>query len=116
MRLCGSERIAKLMDRMELEAGEVMQHSMITKSIQRYRRKAEEDNFGVRKWLLEYDDVITAQGEVVYRSRRNALMEECWELHNLNIIYDLAADLIEMAQSTEDLENSRMNIYSSLGI
>jgi len=116
MRLFGSERIAKLMDRMGLEEGEVIQHSMITKSIERAQRKVEENNFGVRKRLLEYDDVMNSQREVVYRRRRNALMGERLELDILNIMYDVAADLIEMAKSTEDLENSRMNIYSSLGI
>lgn len=116
MRLFGSERIAKLMDRMGLEEGEVIQHSMITKSIERAQRKVEENNFGVRKRLLEYDDVMNSQREVVYKRRRNALMGERLELDILNIMYDVAADLIEMAKSTEDLENTRMNIYSSLGI
>src|SRR5690606_20765651 len=67
MRLFGSERIAKLMDRMGLEEGEVIQHSMITKSIERAQRKVEENNFGVRKRLLEYDDVMNSQREVVYK-------------------------------------------------
>lgn len=116
MRLFGSERIAKLMDRMGLEEGEVIQHSMITKSIERAQRKVEENNFGVRKRLLEYDDVMNSQREVVYKRRRNALMGERLELDILNIMYDVASDLVEMAKSTEDLENSRMNIYSSLGI
>lgn len=116
MRLFGSERIAKLMDRMGLEEGEVIQHSMITKSIERAQRKVEENNFGVRKRLLEYDDVMNSQREVVYKRRRNALMGERLELDILNIMYDVASDLIDMAKSTEDLENTRMNIYSSLGI
>ena len=116
MRLFGSERIAKLMDRMGLEEGEVIQHSMITKSIERAQRKVEENNFGVRKRLLEYDDVMNSQREVVYKRRRNALMGERLELDILNIMYDVSADLVEMAKSTEDVENARMNIYSSLGI
>src|SRR5690606_17608274 len=116
MRLFGSERIAKLMDRMGLEEGEVIQHSMITKSIERAQRKVEENNFGVRKRLLEYDDVMNSQREVVYKRRRNALMGERLEIDILNIMYDVAADLIEMAKSTEELENTRMNIYSSLDI
>jgi preprotein translocase subunit SecA len=116
MRLFGSERIAKLMDRMGLEEGEVIQHSMITKSIERAQRKVEENNFGVRKRLLEYDDVMNSQREVVYKRRKNALMGERLELDILNIMYDVAAGLVEMAKSTEDLENTRMNIYSSLGI
>src|SRR5690554_4792093 len=116
MRLFGSERIAKLMDRMGLEEGEVIQHSMITKSIERAQRKVEENNFGIRKRLLEYDDVMNSQRELIYKRRKNALMGERLELDILNIMYDVAAGLVEMAQSTEDLENSRMNIYSSLGI
>ncbi|WP_194775076.1 preprotein translocase subunit SecA [Pararhodonellum marinum] len=116
MRLFGSERIAKLMDRMGLEEGEVIQHSMITKSIERAQRKVEENNFGIRKRLLEYDDVMNSQREVVYKRRKNALMGERLELDILNIMYDVAADIIEMAKTTEDVENLRMNIYSSLGV
>src|SRR5690554_375093 len=116
MRLFGSERIVKLMDRMGLEEGEVIQHSMITKSIERAQRKVEENNFGIRKRLLEYDDVMNSQRELIYKRRKNALMGERLELDILNIMYDVAAGLVEMSQATEDLENSRMNIYSSLGI
>ena len=116
MRLFGSERIAKLMDRMGLEEGEVIQHSMITKSIERAQRKVEENNFGIRKRLLEYDDVMNSQRELIYKRRKNALMGERLELDILNIMYDVAAGLVEMSKATEDLENSRMNIYSSLGI
>ena len=76
MRLFGSERVAKVMDRMGLEEGEVIQHSMMTKSIERAQKKVEENNFGVRKRLLEYDDVMNAQREVVYKRRRHALFEE----------------------------------------
>lgn len=116
MRLFGSERIAKLMDRMGLEEGEVIQHSMISKSIERAQRKVEENNFGTRKRLLEYDDVMNSQREVVYKRRRNALMGERLELDILNIMYDVCFDIVQMAKSTEDVENMRMNIYSSLGV
>ncbi|NVJ86408.1 MAG: preprotein translocase subunit SecA [Algoriphagus sp.] len=116
MRLFGSDRIAKLMDRMGLEEGEVIQHSMITKSIERAQRKVEENNFGTRKRLLEYDDVMNSQREVVYRRRRNALKGERLELDILNIMYDVAESIIEMAKSTEDAENLRMNIFTSLGL
>lgn len=116
MRMFGSDRIAKLMDRMGLEEGEVIQHSMITKSIERAQRKVEENNFGVRKRLLEYDDVMNSQREVVYKRRRNALMGERLELDILNVMYDVAEDIIQMGKSTEDVENLRMNIFSSLGI
>jgi preprotein translocase subunit SecA len=116
MRLFGSDRIAKLMDRMGLQEGEVIQHSMITKSIERAQRKVEENNFGVRKRLLEYDDVMNSQREVVYKRRKNALLGERLELDILNIMYDVCFDLVQMAKSTEDLENLRMNIFASLGV
>lgn len=116
MRLFGSERIAKLMDRMGLEEGEVIQHSMITKSIERAQRKVEENNFGVRKRLLEYDDVMNSQREVVYRRRKNALMGERLELDILNIMYNVCSDIVDMAKSTSDMDNLRMNIFTSLGI
>ena len=76
MRLFGSERIAKMMDRMGLKEGEVIQHSMISKSIERAQKKVEENNFGIRKRLLEYDDVMNAQREVVYKRRYHALFGE----------------------------------------
>ncbi|MDO8966539.1 MAG: preprotein translocase subunit SecA [Algoriphagus sp.] len=116
MRLFGSERIAKLMDRMGLEEGEVIQHSMITKSIERAQRKVEENNFGTRKRLLEYDDVMNSQREVVYKRRRNALKGDRLELDILNILFDVCESLIEMGKSTEDPENLRMNIFTTLGV
>jgi preprotein translocase subunit SecA len=116
MRLFGSERIAKLMDRMGLEEGEVIQHSMITKSIERAQKKVEENNFGTRKRLLEYDDVMNSQREVVYKRRRNALKGERLELDILNILFDVCESTIEMGKSTGDAETLRMNIFTSLGI
>ena len=73
MRLFGSDRVAKMMDRMGHKDGEVIQHKMISKSIERAQTKVEENNFGIRKRLLEYDDVMNAQREVIYKLRRNAL-------------------------------------------
>lgn len=116
MRLFGSDRIAKLMDRMGLEEGEVIQHSMITKSIERAQRKVEENNFGTRKRLLEYDDVMNSQREVVYKRRRNALKGERLELDILNILYDVCESLIDIAKSSDDAENLRMNIFTTLGV
>ena len=89
MRLFGSERIAKMMDRMGLEEGEVIQHSMISKSIERAQKKVEENQFGVRKRLLEYDDVMNAQREVVYKRRFNALNGERLrvDLANICLLY-----------------------------
>jgi preprotein translocase subunit SecA len=74
MRLFGSERIASLMDKMGHKDGEVLQHSMITKSIERAQKKVEENNFGIRKRLLEYDDVMNAQRDVIYKRRRHACL------------------------------------------
>ena len=116
MRLFGSDRIAKLMDRMGLEEGEVIQHSMITKSIERAQKKVEENNFGTRKRLLEYDNVMNSQREVVYKRRRNALKGDRLELDILNLLYDVSENLIDMGKSTEDVENLRMNTFTSLGI
>jgi preprotein translocase subunit SecA len=116
MRLFGSERIAKLMDRMGLEEGEVIQHSMITKSIERAQTKVEENNFGTRKRLLEYDDVMNSQREVVYKRRRNALKGDRLELDILNIMYDVCESNIEMGKSNGDPEDLRMNVFTSLGI
>jgi len=116
MRLFGSERIAKLMDRMGLEEGEVIQHSMITKSIERAQRKVEENNFGTRKRLLEYDDVMNSQREVVYKRRRNALKGDRLELDILNILFDVCESLIDMGKTTDDAENLRMNIFTTLGM
>jgi preprotein translocase subunit SecA len=116
MRLFGSDRIAKLMDRMGLEEGEVIQHSMITKSIERAQRKVEENNFGTRKRLLEYDDVMNSQREVVYKRRKNALKGDRLELDILNILYDVCESLIDIGKSTESSEDLRMNIFTSLGL
>lgn len=116
MRLFGSDRIAKLMDRMGLEEGEVIQHSMITKSIERAQRKVEENNFGTRKRLLEYDDVMNSQREVVYKRRRNALKGERLELDILNILFDVCESLIDHSKASGDAESLRLNIFTTLGI
>jgi preprotein translocase subunit SecA len=95
MRLFGSERISKLMDRMGFQEGEVIQHSMITSSIERAQKKVEENNFGTRKRLLEYDDVMNSQREVVYRRRRNALFGDRLDLDIQNLIWDTCSNLVE---------------------
>jgi len=94
MRLFGSERIASLMDRLGLKEGEVIQHSMITKSIERAQRKVEENNFGIRKRLLEYDDVMNAQREVIYKKRRHALYGERLALDLQNMLFDLSDSIL----------------------
>ena len=105
MRLFGSERIAKMMDRMGLQEGEVIQHSMISKSIERAQKKVEENNFGVRKRLLEYDDVMNAQREVVYKRRRHALQGERLRVDLANMIYDTSEGITETNKEANDFKN-----------
>ncbi|WP_299213923.1 preprotein translocase subunit SecA [uncultured Aquimarina sp.] len=105
MRLFGSERIAKMMDRMGLKEGEVIQHSMISKSIERAQKKVEENNFGVRKRLLEYDDVMNAQREVVYKRRYHALYGERLRVDLANMIYDTAEVITEGNKNAQDFKN-----------
>lgn len=105
MRLFGSERIAKMMDRMGLKEGEVIQHSMISKSIERAQKKVEENNFGIRKRLLEYDDVMNAQREVVYKRRYHALFGERLRVDIANMIYDTAEVIAESNKLADDFKN-----------
>ena len=104
MRLFGSDRIASLMDRMGLEEGEVIQHSMVTKSIERAQRKVEENNFGIRKRLLEYDDVISSQREVIYKRRYNALVGERLSIDISNMIYDTIELIAQNYYELKDFE------------
>ncbi|TQD33788.1 preprotein translocase subunit SecA [Haloflavibacter putidus] len=105
MRLFGSERIAKLMDKMGLEEGEVIQHGMISKSIERAQKKVEENNFGVRKRLLEYDDVMNAQREVIYKRRYHALFGERLRVDIANMLFDIAASITENNKAAADFKN-----------
>ena len=95
MRLFGSERVASLMDRMGIQEGEVIQAPMMTKAIERAQKKVEENNFGIRKRLLEYDDVMNSQREVIYTRRRHALYGEQIEIDLNNIMYDFAENFME---------------------
>ena len=105
MRLFGSERVAKMMDRMGLKEGEMIQHSMISKSIERAQKKVEENNFGIRKRLLEYDDIMNAQREVVYKRRRHALYGERLQVDIVNMVYETCESIV--------LENKAANDYSN---
>ncbi|MBR9915840.1 MAG: preprotein translocase subunit SecA [Algicola sp.] len=105
MRLFGSERIAKMMDKMGLQEGEVIQHSMISKSIERAQKKVEENQFGVRKRLLEYDDVMNAQREVVYKRRRHALHGERLRVDLANMIYDTSEGIATTNKEASDYKN-----------
>ncbi len=116
MRLFGSERVAKMMDRMGLKEGEVIQHSMMTKSIERAQKKVEENNFGIRKRLLEYDDVMNAQREVVYKRRRHALQGDRLKVDIANMIYDtceVIADTNKMANDYKNFEFELIKFFST---
>ncbi len=115
MRLFGSDRVAKLMDRMGLKEGEVIQHSMITKSIERAQKKVEENNFSIRKRLLEYDDVMNSQREVIYKRRKNALFGERLQLDILNMMYDTAEDIANSSKDADDYDGLMLNAISILG-
>jgi preprotein translocase subunit SecA len=116
MRLFGSERIASLMDRMGLKEGEVIQHSMITKSIERAQKKVEENNFGIRKRLIEYDDVMNAQREVIYKRRKNALFGNKLSIDIANMIYEIATNVVEEYRDTKDYHGFNLECIKNFGI
>ncbi|MGB5822346.1 MAG: preprotein translocase subunit SecA [Saonia sp.] len=116
MRLFGSDRVAKMMDRMGLEEGEVIQHSMMTKSIERAQKKVEENNFGVRKRLLEYDDVMNAQREVVYKRRRHALQGERLKVDIANMIYDTCEVITDTNKAASDYKNFEFELIKYFAI
>ena len=116
MRLFMPERIARIMDKLGLKEGEVIQHSMVTNSIERAQKKVEENNFGIRKRLLEYDNVMNSQREVIYKRRRNALFGERLELDILTMLFDTCEDMVINAKNASDYESLRLNALSTLGL
>ena len=116
MRLFGSDRVAKMMDKMGLEEGEVIQHSMMTKSIERAQKKVEENNFGIRKRLLEYDDVMNAQREVVYKRRRHALQGERLKVDIANMIYDTCEVISETNKMADDFKNFEFELIKYFSV
>jgi len=116
MRLFGAEKIAKMMDRMGLKEGEVIQHSMITDSIERAQKKVEENNFGIRKRLLEYDDVMNAQREVIYRRRNNSLFGERLRIDISNMIYDTCESIVISNKSVNDYKNFEFELIRYFSI
>ncbi|HRF75948.1 MAG TPA: preprotein translocase subunit SecA [Chitinophagales bacterium] len=110
MRLFGSERIAKVMDTMGYKEGEVIQHRMITKSIERAQKKVEENNFGMRKRLLEYDDVMNNQRSLVYQKRNHALSGERLTIDLNNTIFDLCEELVNTHHAAKDYENFTLDV------
>ncbi|MEJ7611133.1 MAG: SEC-C metal-binding domain-containing protein, partial [Ferruginibacter sp.] len=116
MRMFGSERIAGLMDRMGYKEGEVIQHSMITKSIERAQKKVEENNFGTRKRLLEYDDVMNKQRNVVYGKRNHALHGERLALDLDNSFYSVAEGLIRSFKEANDIDGFKLGVIMHFGM
>ena len=116
MRLFGSERIAGLMVRMGIEDGEVIQHSMITNSIERAQKKVEENNFGVRKRLLEYDDVMNSQRSVIYSKRKNALFGDRLDVDIENMMFDVADDIALEFKESNNYEGFKLEMIRIFGV
>ena len=116
MRLFGSDRIAALMDRMGIEEGEVIQHSMVTKSIERAQRKVEENNFGIRKRLLEYDDVMNKQREAIYKLRRSALFGDGIDIEINNMLNDVCENIVAKFHNDGDYAAFSFELLKSLGM
>lgn len=116
MRKFGSDRIAKLMDRVGLKEGEVITHPMVSKSIERAQKKVEENNFGVRKRLLEYDDVMNAQRKAIYRKRKNALFGDRLDLDTDNMFYDVSYNITRSFGGPDSFEDFEMELLRVLGI
>lgn len=115
MRLFGSERIAKVMDRLGFQEGEVIQHSMISKSIERAQKKVEENNFGIRKRLLEYDDVMSKQRESIYKKRRNALYGDKLVVDIAEMFRSMSEYITNSYQDIKDYENFERACVSIMG-
>jgi preprotein translocase subunit SecA len=116
MRLFQSDRIAGLMDKMGHKEGDVIQHSMVTKSIERAQKKVEENNFGIRKRLLEYDDVMNIQREAIYRKRRNALFGDRLAVDINNAFTAITAELVQVHREGGDFETFRMDAIRAIGV
>ncbi len=116
MRLFGSDRISGVMDKLGLDEGEVIQHSMISKSIERAQRKVEENNFGIRKRLLEYDDVMNSQREVIYKKRRHALYGERLEVDVLNMMFDSVEELVNEYHGSGSFEDFNLELMRLLSL
>jgi len=115
MRLFMSERVAGLMNRLGMKEGDKIEHSMVTGSIERAQKKVEENNFGIRKRLLEYDNVMNSQREVIYRRRKNALFGERLQLDILTMLYDTSEDIVVNGKNGEDYQAFKINVLSTLG-
>jgi preprotein translocase subunit SecA len=116
MRLFGSDRIAKLMDSMGHEEGQMIQHSMVTKSIERAQKKVEENHFGTRKRLIEYDDVMNSQRDVIYTKRKHALFGERLSLDIANMLYDVTSATVSEYHTAQDYEGLKFELFKTLSV
>ncbi len=114
MRLFATERIAGLMDRMGFKEGDMLEHDMLNKSVERAQKKVEENNFGIRKRLLEYDDVMNSQREVIYKRRRHALMGDRIEIDVTNMITETARNVVEANE--DDYENMKLDLFRVMAV
>ena len=110
MRLFGSERVSKMMDKMGHKEGEVIQHSMMTKTIERAQKKVEENNFGIRKRLLEYDDVMNLQRTVIYKRRKNALDFNRLKVDIANMIYETVDSIFSNSKENNDFKSFEFDL------
>ena len=116
MRLFASDKIAGLMDKLGFKEGEVLEHNMLSKSVERAQKKVEENNFGIRKRLLEYDDVMNSQRNVIYTRRRHALMGERIGLDVLNTIYDTSTAIAEEHSDGLDYEGFKLELFKTFAM
>jgi len=116
MRLFGSDRVAKFMDKLGLEEGEVIEHSMMTKTIERAQKKVEENNFGIRKRLLEYDDVMNAQREIIYKRRKHALAGDRLKVDIANMIYDTTEIIVNNNKATNSHKDFEFDVIRFFSI
>ncbi|MCB9034609.1 MAG: preprotein translocase subunit SecA [Chitinophagales bacterium] len=116
MRLFANEKLASMMDRMGFKEGDVIQHKWISNSVERAQKKVEENNFGIRKRLLEYDDVMNAQREVIYKRRQHALDGERITFDLINMFYDLCEEICIQAKNTQNIEQFNLNTIQNFGI
>jgi len=116
MRIFASDKIAGLMDKLGFKEGEVLEHSMLSKSVERAQKKVEENNFGIRKRLLEYDDVMNSQRNVIYTRRKHALMGERIGMDVLNTIYDTSIAIIDQHLESSDFEGFKTELYKTFAM
>ena len=116
MRLFGQDRVSNIMDRMGLKDGENIQHPMVTKSIERAQKKVEENNFGIRKRLLEYDDVMNSQRNIIYTLRKNALEGDRLQIDISNIMFDTIEEIVRENRATNNFKNFEFELITTFSM